>query len=170
MKHLIKFCISLSFAFFLVIVIAGIIGIMVQCDHVETVNCFSFQYENSTAWSYVQTRCKECSKNLKTTLFRGSPSDNSYLSIIKTYSDAGEIVGGQYYTITATVTLGDYDHPESRLHCKVESDDITVYFSVEFKEEFEALISTIEEGDVITFYGEFYEEGCGFKNCDLILP
>ena len=78
---------------------------------------------------------------------------------------------GQYYTVTAIVTLADYSsNDKARVTCKVENEDYIVGFSVEFREEFKntAGCESLEEGEKITFRGRFYDEGCGFTDCELV--
>ena len=168
MKYILKFFVTLFYLFFFAIVVAVLFAVMTKCEHTETVVKYSFQFEGSTANSYYKTYCKNCYDDLKTTIFRGTPEDTPYLDVISKHSDSAEIIGGQYYIMTATVTLGDFDFQNTRISCKVVDDDIEVYFSVEFFPEFEEQVSTIETGDIVTFYGRFYEEGCGFKDCKLI--
>jgi hypothetical protein len=130
---------------------------------------FSFQPKGSTAYDYVKPWCKsrECVYP-GYSLFRGTPSDTSYLDVIGEHIDSDEIIGGEYYTVTATVTLADYDFARTRLGCKVQNDDIIVYFSVDFREEFEDAVGLLEEGDEVTFRGRFYDVGCGWEDCELI--
>ena len=42
-------------------------------------------------------------------------------------------------------------------------------FNVEFREEFKELVRAVEEGGEITFHGRFYDKGCGFTDCELII-
>ena len=152
-----------------VIIAFIVIGIVVvaclpePCEH-EMGKTFSFQFEGSSATSYMKPFCKKCDHSFSYTNFRGTPSDTSYLEAIKEHSDGGEIVGGGYYTLTATVTNGDYDMQRTRVNCKVQSDGIVVMFSVEFREEFKEAVALLDTGDEITFRGKFYDTGCGSRN------
>jgi hypothetical protein len=131
---------------------------------------FAFQPQWSTAMSYIKPFCedgKHC--YLGYTLFRGTPNDLSYLEVIEDYSDGDEIIGGEYYTVSAIVILGDYDINRTRVRCRVQSENIIVDFSVEFREEFEEVVSLLDEDDKITFRGRFYDEGCGWTDCELIV-
>lgn len=130
---------------------------------------FAFGSENSTAWDYVKPWCKsgKCCY-LGYSLFRGTPSDTSYLDVIREHIDSEKIVGGEYYTVTARITLADYDFTRTSLGCRLQNDDIIVDFSVEFREEFEEAVGLLDEGDEVTFRGRFYDEGCGFTDCELI--
>lgn len=136
-------------------------------EHIEGKK-FSFQFQGSTAASYVKKYCN-CNKHVYiASTFRGTPNDLSYLDTIRDHSDSDQILWGEYYTITATVALADYDINRTRVNCHVRSNDIIVNFSVEFRDGFEELINMYDEGDVITFRGRFYDEGCGFTDAVLI--
>ena len=54
------------------------------------------------------------------------------------------------------------------LNCKVENKEFTVCFNVEFRNEFKEAVRLVEEGETITFRGRFYDEGCGFTDCELL--
>jgi hypothetical protein len=139
-----------------------------KCEH-EMGKQFSFQPQKSTAASHVKPYCKNCNNSFGYTMFRGTPDDLSYLEAVRAHSDRDEIVGGEYYTVTAVVTLGDYQVTETRIRCKVESGNIIVGFSVKFREGFEESVALLEEGDEITFRGRLYDEGYGFTDCELIV-
>ena len=136
------------------------------CEHAETQMVYSFQFENSTAASSMKQVCKECKETLHIESFRARPTDPSYMTLIKEHSDSDEIIAGEYYTVTAIVSLGDYDSLKTRIDCKLENDDMKMVFSVEFREEFEEVVSLVEKGDEITFRGQFYDTG--FKDAELI--
>lgn len=157
----------------------GIVGTTIAPDYTQEANkesprecepgkAFSFQFQGSTAMSYVRPYCEHPGHVYITSCFRGTPNDLSYLEAIRAHSDSDEIVWGEYYTITATVVLADYDIMRTRLRCRVESENIIVVFSVDFREEFEGLVDSIQEGDTVTFRGRFYDNGCGFTDCELI--
>lgn len=140
------------------------------CDHEEMGSIFSFQFENSTAASYIKPYCKNCDTyfGYNSVRFRGTPNDLSYLDVIRQYVDRPDIEGGKYYTMTANVLLGDYDIYRTRIKCEVERDGIVVCFSVEFQEEFEERVSLLQKGDEITFRGRLYDEGFGWTDCELL--
>ena len=129
---------------------------------------FSFQFEGSTALSFMKKFCNKPGHIYIASVFRGTPNDLSYLEVLQAHSDSSEISWGKYYTVTATVALADYNHDKTRINCRVESNNIVVVFSVEFREEFDDIIDLYKEGDVITFKGKFYDEGCGFKDAVVI--
>lgn len=164
----IKVVTSLILVIVIVIIALPIIGMALQCEEHEVVELFSFQPYNSTALSDVKSFCKKCDESLGVTLFRESPEDVSYLNVVKEHSDGSELIGGEYYTMTAIVTLIDYDPSKTKIRCKVESENIIVGFSVDFREEFEEQVALIEKDDEIVFRGRFYDKGCGFTDCELI--
>jgi hypothetical protein len=97
------------------------------------------------------------------------------LELLKEHSDGDEIVPGEYYTVTATVTLvtlNSYDEGRFwtvRVGCKLRNEDILLGFSVDFRKEFWDQVDLLEEGDEITFRGKFYDEGCGFTDSELLI-
>ena len=163
-----KFFSSILLALFIFIVAVFAITILIKCDHSGMGKVFSFQPQNSTAASYVKPFCKNCNQYYQPKIFRGTPTDSSYLEVVKVHTDADELVGGEVYTVTAIVTLRDFDNAKTRIRCKVERDDIIVDFSVEFRDEFEESVSLLDEGDEITFHGRLYEDGFGWTECELI--
>lgn len=140
------------------------------CEHEDMVTIYSFTSYDSTAHSSVRPYCRVCDERFDYTLFEGTPVDQSYLEAIVEHSDGREIVPGEYYTVTATVPLGYYGFGSTKLwlNCKVENEDFIVGFNVEFREEFREIVESVEKGDEITFRGRFYDEGCGFTDCELI--
>ena len=164
-----KYTINVMLSCIVVVVLLLIIFTPTPCDR-EHGKIFSFQAQGSTALSNVRPWCKsgKCSY-LGYSLFQGTPTDTSYLDVIRKYIDDDEIIGGEYYTVTAIVTCADYDFTRTRISCKVQTDDIIVGFSVDFQEEFEEVVGLLKEGDEVTFRGRFYDEGCGFTDCELIV-
>lgn len=141
-----------------------------KCEH-EEVRRYVFTSPDSTVHSSVCGYCNKCETRLTTySLFKGELVDKSYLSALIEHSDASEIVPGEYYTVTASVPLGFYGYSSDTLWltCEVENDDFVVRFSAVFREEFKDQVRSIQEGDIITFRGRFYDEGCGFTDCELI--
>lgn len=138
-----------------------------QCEHEDTRMLFVFHTEDGK--SYKRPCCKECYEQLKRTEFRGTPEDTSYLSLIQEHSNSTEMVGGEYYTVTAKVSLEDYEPRKTRIRCRLENEEVIVVFLVDFRDEFEEAVGVIEEGDEITFRGRFYNQGCGFTDCELVV-
>lgn len=134
----------------------------------EIFKTFSFQFQGSTASNYVKWTCKSCSVHYTPTLFRGTPSDTSYLELIKKIAGEDEIIGGEYYTLTVVVAVRDFDRDKVRIQCKVRDESFLIGFSVEFREEFEDAVNKLVEGDEITFRGKLYEDGFGFTDSELI--
>lgn len=167
-----KFIASIIFVCILAIIGLLVLGYAIRCEHEETMMVYSFASHDSTAYSDVREICKECNKNMtRPSLFKGTLVDRPYLDVIRAHSDGSEIVPGEYYTVTAIVTLADYSSvDEPSINCKVENEDYIVSFNVEFREEFAQAVSceVLEEGDNITFRGRFYDEGCGFTDCELL--
>lgn len=145
-----------------------------HCEHEDTIQIYNFQYEKSAAghskWEY----CNVCKKytTKRAFGFRGTPTDQSYLETIVEQSDAQEIIPGEYYTVTVTVTsttlYDDGTNWKVRVGCKLENEDFELYFSADFRKEFWDQVKLLEDDDVITFRGRFYDTGCGFKDCELI--
>lgn len=141
------------------------------CEHEDTVTRYSFASYFHTQNSDVSLYCKDCDKRISNyKQFKGELVDKSYLEAIKEHSDGSEIVSGEYYTVTATVPLGFYAHTDKRvwLNCRVENEEFIIGFNVEFREEFRDLVESVEDGEEITFRGKFYDEGCGFTDCELL--
>ena len=136
------------------------------------VKIFAFSSHKSTAYSSVRQWCKKgCCPNLGYKNFRGTPSDLSYLDVIEEHFGVDEMVGGEYYTVTAEISLKFYypsSSPRVHINCKVENEDIIVGFNVEFREGFREQVALLEQGDEVTFRGRYYDEGCGFTDCELI--
>lgn len=171
---MLKYLSNLLFTFIIIgFVLFFIILVMAnnKCDHNEKQRRFHFVAENSSAYSDMAVFCKVCGEQLTTyARFNGTPDDKSYLSAFSGHIDSNEIIPGEYYTVTAAVTIDYYGSriEEPRLACKEENDDYEVFFSVGFKEEYRDLISSVKKGEEITFRGKFYTEGCGFSDCELI--
>jgi hypothetical protein len=139
-----------------------------KCDHDEAREIFSFQPNDSMAVSYMKPSCKSCNQYLGYSAFRGTPKDQSYLEAVKEHVVEDEIIAGEYYTMSATVALEDYDVGGTRIRCQIESEDVIVNFSVEFREGYEKSVSSLQEGDEIAFRGRLYDTGFGWTDCELI--
>lgn len=142
-----------------------------KCEHEEVRRYVFTSYNDTTSHSSVCGYCKKCDTRLTGySLFKGELVDKSYLSALIEHSDASEIVPGEYYTVTVSVPLGFYGYSSDSvwLTCEVENDGFIVRFSAVFREEFGEQVRSIQEGDTITFRGRFYDEGCGFTDCELI--
>ena len=155
------------------VLVGGFLGIgeALRCEHEETYTKFVFtSYDSIDGTSHIRPVCKECYKNFQYTNFKGTPSDQSYLEVIRENSDGSEIIPGEYYTVTVTVPLGFYGYTSNtvQLTCQVENDDYMVRFHAEFREEFTGEVVSVEKGETITFRGRFYDEGCGFTDCELL--
>lgn len=158
-------------ALFAIMVVTLVTSVSEKCEHENMATMYSFSSYDSTAYSDVRPYCRDCGERFQYQLFKGELVDKSYLSAIVEHSDGSEIVPGEYYTITAIVTLTDYDSvDEPNINCKVENEGYKVIFNVEFREEFAEAVSykSLEEGDTITFRGRFYDEGCGFTDSELL--
>ena len=138
------------------------------CKHEDMVERYHFVAYNVSGNNSVREYCRDCGEAFPLTNIGDTPEDQSYLEAIREHSDGSAIVPGEYYTVTVIVTLRDIEADCTRLGCKVENNDFIVIFDVDFREEFEEVVSLIEKGDEITFRGRFYDEGCGFKDAELI--
>ena len=126
---------------------------------------FYSQTEQRSCIGYKKRYCKKCDyTNDIITYFYDTPKDTSYLDLICEHSDGDELVDGDYYTMRAIVTR-NYVYG---INCKVENENIVVYFSVDFLEESKDALELIEEGDEITFRGKFVRVSCDWTACKLI--
>ena len=139
-----------------------------KCDHEEVGKVYSFQPNYSMAASDMKSYCKSCNRYLGYSAFRGTPKDQSYLEVVKEHITEGRLVPGGYCTVSATVSLGDYDTTRTRIRCQIESEGVIVGFSVEFREGYERAVASLREGDQITFRGSLYTTGFGWSGCELI--
>ena len=155
----------------LIIIIVIVITVSYdQCEHEDTATMYTFAHYDSSQYSDVRPCCRDCGKRFQYKLFKGELADQSYLGAIVEHSDGSEILKGEYYTVTAVAPIGYYGYGDERvmLTCEVENNEYIVRFTAEFREEFRGAVSSVEEGDTITFRGRFYDKGCGFTDCELI--
>ncbi len=155
---------------FCIVVVAVIVGLVSSCPepckHEERREEYSFESQNATSPNYIGYKkkfCKNCDYYFGNTYFYETPSDLSYLDLIREHSDGDELIDGEYYTMSATVNL-NYVYG---ITCRVENDDIRVYFSVDFREEFKEAVKLMETGDEITFRGKFDITSCDWTDCEL---
>lgn len=160
-----KFLASLFCGIILSIISILLLGLILKCDHDNIIEVYSFQPENSTALSYSKSVCDDCGQSVHSTRFRDTPSDERYIDVIEEHCEDKTFVKGEYDTIKATVTMLDYSTPKTEISCSVSKDDVQVYFSVEFKEEY---VSSLAKGDEITFYGKSALKGLSWTDCELI--
>ena len=139
-----------------------------KCEHEEMSKIFSFQPQKSTAYSYIKPFCKNCNHYFGYTGFRNTPDDTSYLKVVKEHIDSERVIGGEYYIMTATLVLPDYEVDKTRVRCEIKSIDTIVNFSVQFRDEFEEKVASMQVGEEITFRGRLYDEGFGWTDCELI--
>lgn len=155
----------------IVVVILALIVFTPKCQHEERrLEYVLHSPDNVGNTGYIKKYCKECDYYLGNTYLHGKPTDSSYLDLIREHSDGDELVDGEYYTMTATVTLAYYYGSTISISCKVGNEDIVVYFSVRFREEYADKVSysVLEQGDEITFRGKFDEMTCDWTDCELI--
>ena len=164
-----KFISSLISGIILSILLILLLGFVIKCDHTNIIEVYSFQPEKSTAMSYVKSVCEECNQRFSLTLFRDTPPDDTYIGVIEEHCKDEMFVKGEYDTIKATVTVLDYDTQKTKINCSVWRDDVKVYFSVTFKEEYEEAVSLLQVGDEITFYGKSALRGLSWTDCELIM-
>ena len=164
-----KFISSLFCGIILSIILVLSLGLVLKCDHANIIEVYSFQPEKSTAMSYVKSVCEECEQSFHSTLFRDTPPDETYIDVIGEHCNDKTFVKGEYDTLKATVTLGDYDVRKTKISCCAWRDDVKVYFSVTFKDEYEEAVSLLQSGDEITFYGKSALKGLSWTDCELIM-
>lgn len=164
-----KFLLSLTSVFILSIIIILVLTAVYGCDHSEMCKRFWFEFQGSTAYSSIIPFCKKCNVSYGYTNFKYFPNDDSYLEVVNSHIEDGEVEGGKYFTMNAKVALRDYSNDKTRIDCYVQSEDIIVSFSVDFKEGFEEAVSQLKEDDEIRFRGKYYEKGCGWTDCELLI-
>ena len=163
-----KFMLSLFSGIFISIVLLILAAFVFKCDHTDKITSFSFQPEKSTAASSVKTLCEDCNQRFYFQRFRDEPSNGSYMDIVEEHTDDNEFVKGEYDTIRATVVFPDYDSMKTKIRCSVQKGNTYVYFSVEFKGDYEEAVSLLQEGDEITFYGKSALTGLSWADCELV--
>ena len=157
----ILFCIVIG------VVMGGLFSSCKPCEHKERREEYSFELQDINSPKYIgykKTFCKSCDYYFGNTYFYSTPSDLSYLDLLCEHSDGEELVDGEYYTVSATVN-NNYVYG---ITCRVENDDIRVYFSVDFREEFKETVKQMKSGDEITFRGKFVSNGYDWTDCELI--
>lgn len=164
-----KFLSSLFSGIFLSILLMLCLALIFKCEHTDKTTVFAFQSENSTAANYVKIVCDDCKQRFGGAIFRDTAPDNSYIDVVKEHTDDNEFVSGEYDTIRVKVVRHDYDSTKTKLQCCVQQGDIEVYFSVEFKSEFDDAVSSLQEGDEITFYGKSSTTGLYWTECEIVL-
>lgn len=164
-----KFLSSLFGGIILSVILLLLLGLALKCDHTNVIEVYSFQPDNSTATSYVKSVCEECNQSFHTALFRDTPPNETYMDVIAEHSMDKTFVKGEYDTIKAAVTILDYDATETKINCKVRQGDVIVNFPVKFKGEYEDAVSSLQEGDEITFYGKSALKGLSWTDCELIM-
>ena len=137
-----------------------------KCEHEEVIR-YHFSTDDTMVHNSACGYCTKCDTRLTAySLFQGELVDKSYLEAIKEHSDGNEIIPGEYYTVTATVPLGDMG--SMGLVCEVENEDFLLRFTASFRSEFKEQIELIEKGQEITFRGRFSDEGFYFTDCELL--
>lgn len=166
-----RFILTTVFLCLLVPIIFLIVFTPEPCEHEDTLLRYSFVSEDVVESSSVARFCKDCGKRVTYySLFKGTLVDQSYLAALQEHSDGGEIVPGEYYTVSATVPQGFVGGGSNALwlNCRVENEDFILSFPINFREEFGDQVRLIQEGEEITFRGRFNDVGCGFSDCELI--
>ena len=163
-----KFLSSLFSGIFLSILLMLSLSLIFKCEHDNKVTKFSFQPENSTASNYVKIVCDDCNQGFGSARFRDTAPDNSYIDVVKEHTDDKKFVSGEYDTVRAKVVRHDYDSTKTEIYCCVEQGNVEVYFSVKFKSEFDEAVSSLQEGDMITFYGKSSTTGLSWTNCEIV--
>lgn len=163
-----KFLSSLIGGIILSVILLLLLGLFLKCDHANKIEVYWFQPDNSTAASHVKLVCEECNQGFQTTLFRDTSPNETYIDVIAEHSKDKKFVKGEYDTIKATVRYHDYDATETKISCFVEQGAVVVNFWVEFKGEYEDVVSSLQEGEEITFYGKSALKGLSWTDCELI--
>ena len=164
-----KFLASLVGTMVLCVMCLLLFGLFSRCEHEVVIDSFVFQPENNTAYSYTQRICENCNQTFTTYLFKGTPSNTGYVDVISENCEDKTFVIGEYDTITAKVSLADYDSLKTQLSCYVQEGNVDVWFIVEFKSEYEDAVSMLQEGDEVTFYGKCSDKTVHWTDCELVL-
>lgn len=163
-----KFLASLFCGMFLSIILILLLGLVLKCDHNNIIEVYSFQPEKSTAVSSIKSKCADCGQSFSLTRFRDNPPNETYIDVIKEHCDDKTFIKGEYDTIKATVVYPDYDFDRTRINCSIRQDEVDVYFTVDFKSEYEEAVSLLQSGDEITFYGKSALKGVFWSECELV--
>ena len=163
-----KFLLSVIGWMMIAIMLLLLVAFLVRCEHEDKITTFVFQSENSTALNYVKTVCDGCNQVLSNKAFRGTPSINTHITALEEHIADNTFISGEYDTVRAKVVGIDYFSPYTEIGCCVQTGDCHVHFPVEFRNEFEESVSSLQEGDEITFYGKSALTGLSWTDCELI--
>lgn len=168
----------IQYAVQLILTVGILIGIVVgikscidwtknDCPHEEKFRHYSLN--DIPEYSTIQFSCKKCNKSLGHSTFQGIPTDKPYLDLLREHCGVEELIGGEYYTITATITLSYY-YGEVQVMCKIQNEDIAISFAAKFKDEFKDSVSysKLDEGSTIMFRGQFVYPCCDWLDCELL--
>ena len=159
LSNVILFCIFIPILFLIVFTPE-------PCEHEETKAILVFTFNEDKYNNSKIVICKKCNDDIKRIDFKGIPEDIS--ASVKECMGANEIIAGEYYTLSATVFLANYDTPKTSLLCEAENGDVKIRFIVNFLDEFEEAVSNIKEGNKITFRGILKDAGIGFSDAELL--
>ena len=159
---------ALIILFFIVAPISGYIC-RHECKHEQKYLDYSFG-EEADSMNNVTLICSNCGHSFRIyNGLKGLPVDTSLLSAFDGCISPAEIEPGGYYTVTAVAPI-DFSQLEDEpvLNLRVKNDGYEVNFHARFKDEYFDLIQKNKKDEQITFYGRFFDTGCGFYDCELI--
>lgn len=163
-----KFIASLIGGMFLSIILMLLLGLVLKCDHDNIVEYYSFKPEKSVAYDYVKSVCDDCGQGFSVTSFYDTFPEERYTDVVREHCEDKTFIKGEYDTIKAKVVYPDYDYDRTRINCSIRQDDVDVYFTVEFKNEYEEAVSVLDSEDEITFRGRSALKGLFFTDCELL--
>ena len=163
-----KFIVSVACGFCTVVLLILLVGFIFRCEHDNKIELYSFSPEWSTNYSYLKSKCDDCDQSFGYGLFRGNPTDTSYIDAVEKHIENNRFVAGEYHTVTASVVSQDYDSSKTYIYCEIREEDVVVHFYADFKEEYEDDLESYEQGDTITFRGKCSDTGFYWTDCEII--
>ena len=142
-----------------------------KCRHEEVRAVYSFRSRSVISYKdtgHIKWYCKDCDYYLGIDYLYGTPADKPYLDPLREYSGENELVDGEYYTMKAVVTSDIFDNSHQRIYAKVQNENVTLAFTIAFREGYEEELKSLQAGDEITFRGKFEAVGYDWTDCELI--
>ena len=136
-----------------------------SCRHYEHKEVYSF-VNHPNYLAYKQYHCKDCGYfNGYNNYIYEMPDKTPYLDLIRELVDCDVLIDGEFYTIKAIV---NNNYSLSSVRCKLEDENVIVYFSIYLKDEYKNNIKLLKSGDEITICGKFNSVTLEWIDCELI--